>query len=85
MQVAQGRKGRKGHRDEIADSADVDNYLIGAFLNQPAAKQSDHQQQVLPRNWSSVNAKGKMTRPLDFLLIEAAGYLVWRGKTLLSR
>jgi hypothetical protein len=41
-------KGRKGHGDEISDTANVKDDLIGTFFEEPAAEKSDHRKKVLP-------------------------------------
>jgi hypothetical protein len=48
VKFAERRKGGKRHGDEISDTANVKDDLIGTFFEEPATEKSDHRKKVLP-------------------------------------
>ena len=57
VQIAES--GERGKRDgnEIADAANVENYLVRAFIEETAAEESNHRWPVLPEEGGGVNAR----------------------------
>jgi hypothetical protein len=42
VEIRESSKRGKWNGDQVADSADIENDLIGSFLEQAAAEESDH-------------------------------------------
>src|ERR1700746_1705871 len=55
-EIGESSKRGKRHGNQVADSADVENNLIGSFFEQAAAEESDHRMKVLPLRRDGVNA-----------------------------
>jgi hypothetical protein len=55
MQIGKSGKGGEGDGDKIADTADVEDYLVGTFIEEAAAEESNHRWPVLPGEGGSVN------------------------------
>lgn len=48
VEFAESSEGRERDGDEIADATNIEDDLIGAFLEEAAAEESDHRMPVLP-------------------------------------
>ena len=66
--ITHGGKRGKRHCNQVADSADVENDLIGSFFEQAAAKESYHRMKVLPLRLGGVNAGKKIRKASNWII-----------------
>ena len=59
VDIGERRVRGKRDRDEIADAGNIEDDLIGAFLEEAAAEESDHRESVLLVARGGVNAIGR--------------------------
>ena len=57
VQIAESGESGKRDGDEIADAADIEDYLVRAFIEEAAAEESNHRWPVLPEEGGGVNAR----------------------------
>src|SRR5215468_12102377 len=62
MEFAKSGKCGKRNGHEVANTADIENDLIGTLIEEAAAEQSDHRMKVL-LCWSEVSTTGAAVRP----------------------
>jgi hypothetical protein len=59
VKFTEGGKGGKRNGDEIANTGDIENDLIGTFFEEAATEESDHRMKVLLR-WEEVSTRRKI-------------------------
>ena len=55
VEFAESGEGGERNGDEIADTANIEDNLIGTFFEEAAAEESDHRMKVLPVRLGGVN------------------------------